>query len=70
MNANQINARFAKEGLRVRIRAGAGYYYWLDDRGDVVDSAESVYVYRASHLPFGSWLALAREIDQLIPTAA
>lgn len=66
MNASKINAQLAALGLRARLRRGAGYYYWHDDRGQVVPDAESVYVYRASDLPIEQWVSLAREVDRLI----
>lgn len=65
MNANQLNAEFRRRKLLSRVQRGDGYYYWLDDRGQVVD-AESVYVYRSDDLPELQWLSLAKEVDQLI----
>lgn len=62
MNANQINARFAKDGLSVRIASGPGYYYWLNDKQELVE-AESVYVNRASQLSETTWVELAREVE-------
>jgi hypothetical protein len=66
MNANQLNAQLAALGLRARLRRGAGYYYWNDDRGQVVPDAESVYAYRASDLPIEQWVSLAQEVDRLV----
>lgn len=61
MNANQINAMFRRAGLHVRIASGNGYYYWMNEKGELVD-AKSVYVYRASHITPADWLKLANEI--------
>lgn len=64
MNAHQLNALFRKEGLRVRIRRGNGYYYWLNEQGELVVDAESVYVASAGHLRVERWIALAREANR------
>lgn len=60
MNANQLNKFFRPLG--VVIRQGEGYYYWLSAKtGDCVLDAQSVPVYRASHLSFDKWMDLAKE---------
>lgn len=62
MNANQINAALRRAGLKVQIRRGKGYYYWLDLDGHLVLDAESVYVWSADQLTLEQWLDLARGV--------
>lgn len=64
LNANQINKHIRQFG--VIITRGAGYYYWIDTRDNmVVADAESVMVYRASDLPLDRWIGLAKEAAKM-----
>ena len=66
MNANQLNALFRRQGLKVRLCSCQTYYIWLDANGALIADAPSVYVHRASQLPTNRWLEEARAVHALL----
>jgi len=52
-----VNAYFKSLGIKERVLAGRGYYYWDSRKGDAADGTwDSVFVYRASSMTYQQWL--------------
>ena len=52
-----VNAYFKSLGIKERVLAGRGYYYWDMRKGGASDGTwDSVFVYRASSMTYQQWL--------------
>lgn len=65
---NQVNAILSREGLKVRLRRGKGYFYIYSDDPEVALSlatlyTTSIYVYRFSAYSVDEWV---REVKQIL----